>query len=292
MSPESTSLAPVESHVSRSVRHPVLFRTMEVLRVERLTPHMQRIVFSGDELRGFLSSAPDDHVKLFFPNSSGAIVPPVAGPNGPTFPPGREYSPMRDYTPRRFDPEQQELTIDFVLHGDGPASEWARQASSGQRIGAGGPRGSVIIANDFDGYVLVGDEKALPAIGRWLREMPAHGRVEVLVEIPDIADRQDLPSAAHVNIRWLERNGLPAESSRLLEQALQELPTPHGEVFYWIATESRRARGMRLWLSEQRSVPKDWLKAKGYWKAGADEDDQAGWAGSGRPCLPAVRVAP
>jgi NADPH-dependent ferric siderophore reductase len=31
---------------------------------------------------------------------------------------------------------------------------------------------------------------------------------------------------------------------------------------------------MRQSLSEERGVPKDWLKAKGYWKAGADEDDE------------------
>jgi NADPH-dependent ferric siderophore reductase len=31
---------------------------------------------------------------------------------------------------------------------------------------------------------------------------------------------------------------------------------------------------MRLWLSEERGVPKDWLKAKGYWKSGANENDE------------------
>lgn len=99
-------------------------------------------------------------------------------------------------------------------------------------------------------------------------------RVEVLAEIPEAADRQPLPSAAHAHIRWLECNKQPAESCDLLEQALRELPTPRGDVFYWIATQSRRARNMRLWLSQERGVPKDWLKAKGYWKAGADEDDE------------------
>lgn len=274
MSSSPTENTAVPTHVSRSIRHPVVFRTLEVRRVERLTPHMQRIVFGGDELRGFVSSAPDDHVKLFFPNSSGEIVTPVPGPNGPSWPAGRDYSPMRDYTPRHHDQEHHELTVDFVLHGDGPASEWAKQASPGQRIGAGGPRGSVIVPDDFDSYVLVGDETALPAIGRWLQEMPSGPRVEVLAEIPEAADRQPLPSAAQVRIRWLERDNQPVESSDLLEQALRELPTPRGDVFYWIATESRRARDMRLWLSQERGVPKDWLKAKGYWKAGADEDDE------------------
>ena len=261
------------SHSHQMIRHTVVLRTLEVLRVQRLAPLMQRVVFGGMELHGFVSAAPDDHVKLFFPNSTGDIVPPVLGPNGPTYPPGREYSPMRDYTPRHHDSELGELTIDFVLHGDGPAATWAAQAAPGQPIGAGGPRGSNIIADDFDAYVLVGDETALPAIGRRLEEMPEGVRVEVLVEIPQVGDRQPLHSRAHVNVRWLERNGISADQSELLERALRELSVPAGDTFYWIAAESRRTRNMRRWLSEERGVPKDWMKAKGYWKAGAGGDD-------------------
>jgi NADPH-dependent ferric siderophore reductase len=264
---------PMTSHTHQRVRHTVVFRTLDVLRVEHLSPHMQRIVFGGAELHGFVSAAPDDHVKLFFPNSVGEIVPPVLGPNGPTFPPGREYSPMRDYTPRNHDGELNELTVDFVLHGDGPAATWAAQAAPGQRIGAGGPRGSSLVADDFDTYVLVGDETALPAIGRWLEEMPEGTHVEVLLEIPHAEDRQALRSGAHVKMTWLERNGTAAGQSDLLEQALRALPTPIGDTFYWIASESRRTRNMRLWLSEERGVPKDWMKAKGYWKANADDGD-------------------
>ena len=260
-------------HTQQRIRHTVVFRMLDVLRVERLTPHMQRIVFGDAELRGFVSAAPDDHVKLFFPNSVGEIVPPVLGPNGPSFPSDREYSPMRDYTPRRHDDELNELTVDFVLHGDGPAATWAAQAAPGQRIGAGGPRGSSLVADDFDTYVLAGDETALPAIGRWLEEMPEGTHVEVLLEIPDAEDRQPLRSRAHVNIHWLERNGTATNQSDLLEQTLRRLPTPIGDTFYWIASESRRTRNMRLWLSEERGVPKDWMKAKGYWKANPDDGD-------------------
>ena len=121
--------------------------------------------------------------------------------------------------------------------------------------------------------MLIGDETALPAIGRWLEEMPEGTHVMVLVEIPDAVDRQALHSRAHVNINWLERNGTAADQSELLEQALRALPTPSGDNFYWIASESRRTRDMRLWLSEERGVPKDWIKAKGYWKANADDGD-------------------
>jgi NADPH-dependent ferric siderophore reductase len=254
------------SHENKPLRHAVVFRTIEVSHVETLTPHMRRVVFAGPALHGFLSAAPDDHVKLFFPNRAGQIVQPAMGPNGLEYPEGIEHSPMRDYTPRRFEADSSTLTIDFVLHGDGPASSWAAQAAPGQRIGAGGPRGSLMIADDFDTYVLVGDETALPAIGRWLEEMPEGAHAEVFVEIPGRDDRQALSSRASFNLTWLEREGADAASSDLLEKALQDFHAPQGDSFYWIAAESRRARNMRLFLAGERGVPKAWLKATGYWK--------------------------
>lgn len=259
------------NHQHQMLRHPVVLRVLEVLRVERLTPHMQRVTFGGDELRGFHSGSPDDHVKLFFPNAAGQLVMPTFGPDGLEYPPGREPSPMRDYTPRRHDAACNELVVDFVLHGDGPASHWAEHAASGQYIGAGGPRGSFVVASDFDRHVLAGDETALPAIGRWLEEMPADAQVEVLLEIPDARDRQSLTSAAHVNLSWLERDG--AAPGERLENALHNLPTVAGDTFYWIATESRRARAMRLFLADERAVPKECIRATGYWKLGADDDE-------------------
>ncbi len=58
------------NHVRREsirVRHQAKLRRVQVGRVEHLSPHMRRITFTGPELDGFVSLAPDDHVKLFFP---------------------------------------------------------------------------------------------------------------------------------------------------------------------------------------------------------------------------------
>lgn len=262
-----TPVATTERHVHQRLRHDVVLRTLDVVRVERITPHMQRVTFGGAELKGFHSAAPDDHVKLFFPNRAGELVLPTLGANGPEFAAGREPSPMRDYTPRHHDAVRGELVIDFVLHGDGPASRWAEQAAAGQRIAAGGPRGSHLIADDFDHYVLAGDETALPAIGRWLEDMPAGMRATVLIEVAEATDRQRLFSHAHVDVRWCERDDPHGES---LEDALHALPAAEGDCFWWIAAESGRVRAMRRSL-EQRGVPKDWIKATGYWIARADD---------------------
>lgn len=97
---------------------------------------------------------------------------------------------MRDYTPRRYDLDTLELDIDFVLHGDGPASTWAEQAKPGQFLHIGGPRGSMIVPDMFDSYLLIGDETALPAIARRLEGLPANRRALVIVEVENGKEQQ------------------------------------------------------------------------------------------------------
>ncbi len=259
------------THDNHRIQHPVRRRTLQVLRTEALTPHMRRIVLGGPELEGFHSGAPDDHIKLFFANAEGQVVTPAMTPDGPRLPEGALPSPMRDYTPRHHDAAAGELTIDFVLHGEGPASGWAGAARPGDTLVMGGPRGSFVVAGDYDRYVLLGDETALPAIGRWLEEMPASRQAEVFIEIAGPDERQDLRSVAHARVHWLERGATPAADSTRLEEALRTLAPAEGDTFYWIAAESRRARTMRKFVEDTLGVDKDSIRATGYWKAGPEE---------------------
>ena len=70
-------------HATTRVRHEPRRRLLTVQHVERITPKMARITLGGD-LAGFVSSAYDDHVKLFFP-LPGQDTPagPEQEPNGP-----------------------------------------------------------------------------------------------------------------------------------------------------------------------------------------------------------------
>ncbi|MDE2375613.1 MAG: siderophore-interacting protein, partial [Hyphomicrobiales bacterium] len=118
--------------VARRVRHEVKRRMLQVREVRPLTPKMRRVVLGGDDLTGFVSAAHDDHVKLFFPQpGQDKPVLPTLTPNGPVYPEGAPRPVARDYTPRCYDAAANTLTIDFVLHGEGPAASWAAQARPG-----------------------------------------------------------------------------------------------------------------------------------------------------------------
>lgn len=250
------------------VRHPLKMRMLQVVRIRLVSPQLLRVTLHGADLADFVSASFDDHVKVFFPQD-GAEKPamPEAGPNGPVFAEGQLRPPARDYTPRRYDPVAQELDIEFVLHGDGPASTWAARAKPGQFLGVGGPRGSFVVPTEFDWHLLVGDETALPAIGRRLEELGANTRALVMVEVPDAAAEIPLPSAAKVAVHWLHRGHAPEGS--LLEPALREIGLPHGEGYVWAAGESAAIKAVRQHLVTERGIAKTRIRASSYWKRGA-----------------------
>ncbi|NMG37260.1 siderophore-interacting protein [Azoarcus sp. TTM-91] len=249
--------------ISRRIRHELRFRLLQVKQVQQLRPRMLRVTLAGDELEGFASAAHDDHVKLFFPEP-GQLKPPlpVATPEGMSFPNGRPQA--RDYTPRRYDAAAGELDIDFALHEAGPATAWALQAKPGDWLGVGGPRGSFVLEKSFDWYLLAGDETALPAIARRLEELPAGARALVVAEVDEAAEELDLHSAATLALHWVHRG-----AGASLREAVAALQLPPGEGYAWVACESDTARQLRQLLVEERGLPKNRVKAAGYWKRGA-----------------------
>jgi NADPH-dependent ferric siderophore reductase len=255
---------------ARRVRHEVKMRLLEVSDVERVTPKMVRVTLAGEDLAGFTSAAHDDHVKLFFPqHGHNKPILPTQGPNGPIFPEGVPKPIARDYTPRRYDAAANTLAIDFVLHGHGPATSWAAQAKAGQFLGVGGPRGSFIVPDDFDWYLLVGDEAALPAIGRRLEELPATAQAIVVAEIDDESEQQPFVSRAEIKTIWVHRKGAAADGASLLERAVAGITLPPGDGYAWVAAEAETAKALRRHLVETRGLPKERVKAAAYWRRGS-----------------------
>lgn len=265
-----SQISPTAERTARRVRHETRRRLLQVRDVRPITPKMLRFTVGGDELSGFVSAAHDDHVKLFFPPpGQNKPIFPTQTPNGPVYPEGAPRSAARDYTPRRYDAAAGTLAIDFVLHGDGPATSWAAQAQPGDFLGVGGPRGSFIVPDDFDWYLFAGDETALPAIGRRLEELPAMTRVIVVAEVADAVEEQRFETHARLEIHWLHRDGAAPGARPLLQEAVAELRLPSSDGYAWVAAEAATAKALRRHLVEQRGLRKDRVKAAAYWKRGA-----------------------
>ncbi|BFM09771.1 siderophore-interacting protein [Halioxenophilus aromaticivorans] len=234
----------------RRVRHELRLRNLTVCQRIALTPSMIRLVLTGDDLHGFTSASPDDHIKLFLVDEAG------------------EALGKRDYTPRHYDAERNELTIDFVVHDAGPATQWAKQAQVGDSLQIGGPRGSQVVSDAVQRWLLIGDESALPAIARRLEELAPSAQATSLVVVSSAAEKQRLAR----DCRWIVRQSAGSEADQI-QRELADIQLTE-DTFIWLAGESGMVKQLRRYLLDERQHNKKWFKASGYWKQGSAETSE------------------
>jgi NADPH-dependent ferric siderophore reductase len=229
----------------RRVRHDLVRREVRVQRIADLSPSLRAITFGSPSLDGFTSMSFDDHVKFIISDAAG-----------------REH--RRDYTPHHFDASRGELTLWFVLHATGAASDWARRAQVGDAAVVGGPRGSMIIPDTLDWYLLAGDTTALPAMARRLNELPARAQTVVLLQSAQALDQSALPPRAGLKLLCL-----PDEEA--LIAAARSVDLPAGEGFSWCAGEAHSMTRLREVLLVERQLPRSHVKVSAYWKINATD---------------------
>ncbi|MGW5494851.1 siderophore-interacting protein [Streptomyces olivaceoviridis] len=261
----------------RPGRKPRKPHTAQVVRTERLTPHMQRVVLGGEGLAGFAADTCTDHyVKLLF------------GAAGVTYPepfdleriraefPREQWPVTRTYTVRAWDPGQRELTLDFVIHGDeGLAGPWALRARPGDTVRFMGPGGAYAPDLAADWHLLAGDESALPAIARALETLPAGARAHAFIEVSGPEEEQKIDT--EVPVVWLHRGDRPVGEALL--EAVRGLEFPEGRPHAFVHGEASFVKELRRLLRVERQIPREDLSISGYWRLGHNED---GWQASKR----------
>ncbi len=256
--------------VTTLVRHQLAIRRLAVHTVERPTPRLVRVTLGGAELDGFTSLAPDDYVRVFFPTPGATeLVLPQVGEHGVIWPNSGPQPIARHFTPGRFDPVASTLQLDIVLHAAGVASAWATAAKPGQHLGIGGPRESNLVNVDFDAYLLAADETGLPALARWVRELPENVPVSALVEVSDHLDEQELETSTRLAIQWVHRT-----RDERLQDVIRSLVLPAGRLYIWVAAEASAVQAIRHHLLDERGLDPETLRARGYWKVGIEGDSE------------------
>lgn len=249
--------------------------TGQVIRTERLTPHMQRVVLGGEGLASFDASTFTDHyVKLIFPPEGAGYPEPFDMRRIREELPREQWPVTRTYTVRAWDPGLRELTLDFVVHGDeGLAGPWALAARPGDTVRFMGPGGAYAPDPGADWHLLAGDESALPAIAAALEALPDDAVVRAFVEVAGEREEQKIDTAAEVV--WLHRGDRPVGSA--LIEAVRSLDFPAGRVQAFVHGEAGLVKELRALLRVERQIPREDLSISGYWRLGHNED---GWQAS------------
>lgn len=244
------------------VRNDLRFRELNVLRVEHVSAGFQHIVLGGEALEGFSSRGFDDHSKVFFPAPGSTFVPPVVTDEGIDW--GDGVRPQaRDYTPL-YDAQNHELALDFFVHDGGVASRWAVEAKVGDRLTIGGPRGSLVVAEDYAWQLYVCDESGMPALRRRLEDiatLPVRPEIHAVVTIGDEAYKEYLAHLDAFNIRWVV-----GHSEQAVEAHLATLNVPAEDYFIWLTGEGKVVKNLSRRFDTD-SVDPQLVRASAYWHA-------------------------
>jgi NADPH-dependent ferric siderophore reductase len=219
----------------------------EVAASSQLSPHMQRLQLTAPELDSF-SYRPGQDVMLLVAADGTRPV-------------------RRRYTIRQLDRARRLLTLDIVLHGDGPGERWVRSAQAGDRVEGIGPRGKVFPSPEADWHLFMGDEAAMPAILAMTESLPGDSEATVVIEIPEAADEQEFSAAARIRLSWLHRLGRPAGEAQELAVEAADVELPPGSGHAYLLGEARVVLRLREILAG-RGLAQDQMSPKAYWGRG------------------------
>lgn len=249
-------------------------RTAEVVRATWLTRSMRRVVFTGPDLACLREMPCTDHYLkiLFAPHGCDYRWP--FDPDGmKATEPAHRWPVTRTYTVRAYDPERNEMSIDFVVHGDeGLAGPWAARAVAGDRIGFFGPGGGYAPDPSADRHLLVGDESAVPAIAAALDRLGDTARATVFLEVEGADDELVLSASPDVHVTWVHRSGRPYGEA--LAETVRAAGVPAGDVQAFVHGNADMIRRLRRYLFSELDFNRQRVSMSGYWRTGQTED---GW---------------
>lgn len=250
----------------------------EVIRTERLSRSLIRVVLGGAGLASFAGSAfTDAYVNcLFLPDGSPLDVPWDEETARAT---AAEHRPRpRRLSVRRWDASSGELTLDIVSHGDvGHCGRWAGRARSGDLLQLRGPAGGYVPHPDADEYLFVGDESALPAIAASAEAVAAGKRVRIVALVDAPEDEIAVQSPGELEVVWIHRSVDSAVTA--LADAVAASGPPSGSLSAFVHGEAEESSAVVRVLARGGWGDPEMLSSSPYWRRGMGDEAWRGVKG-------------
>lgn len=247
-------------------------RLVTVIDSQQITPNMQRISFQAEDLSDFPADAEGGYIKLLFTEQGDTDLSQLGTDERPK---------MRTYTIRHLRQALNQFDVDFVRHDvahisgecdehlvGGFAAHWSQSARTGDTISIAGPGEIKPINLLVDGYFLVADMTALPALAAQLTKLPATATGYAVIEINHDNDKQTLIKPEGIDVIWVVAD---TAKTNLLTQ-VTALTWQQGAISVWCACEFSTMRALRTYFRNDKAVDKDNIYISSYWKAGCTED--------------------
>ena len=217
----------------------------EVLRRERLSDHLVRLVLGGPGLAAFESTGiPDEWVGLVVPSQFQS-----------------RYYTVRSWT-------GSELTLDVVVHDVGLVTEWAARDVVGDTVTITEPKGSFAMPDGAAWLILVGDLDGAAGDGADRRDARPSRRGSG----PRCRTTCQRVPPGGTDVTWLAP---PGDGQSRLAEAVEAIDWPAGDGYFWMAGESAQMRAIRKHLMRDRKLPSTAYDVMGYWRGVAQRQPRA-----------------
>lgn len=221
---------------------------------EQVSENFLRIRFSMDPDKPLLSpegEGPGVYIRAWFPDPDGG---------------SKQF--QRGYTVAASDPAAGEFEMEFVIHHPyGPASWWAVNCEIGDELVAMryGDDSFTIPDPAPQGYLLLGDLAALPAIRAVAEAVPQDTEVVIYLEQHSAQDADvPLPEGPNITAAWVEE--LP--DGQALAQAVSG--RDWAGWYGWVTAETTSTRHARTVLQREHGMNRATLHSQAYWIRGRD----------------------
>ena len=170
-------------------------------------------------------------------------------------------------------PGPRQITVDFVVHEPGVASDWVRSVERGDQVVLAHARSWYRPPVDTDWQLLVADLSGLPAVARILDELPAGTRATAIVEVGDDSDLAYLPCREGVEIVTSVGTGNGYAPSALTD-LVGDFVHPEGRGYCWYAGEALPSRQIRKRLRSDHGFTAAQFDIIGYWRFDSETWDR------------------
>ncbi|PRC44137.1 siderophore-interacting protein, partial [Mycobacterium sp. ITM-2017-0098] len=231
------------------------FSYASVVETVQLSARLQRIVLHVDEPAALgVKHAGDSAVGIYFSDADNAA----------------DSSGGRNYSVRYHDGAR--ITVDVILHAQGPGTEWASTTEPGDRVGLDHARSWYRPEPETEWQLLVTDLSGIPATARILEEMSEDTPAVVIVEVAAADDLDHLPTRPNTTLITSVGTG-NGHGPSTLARAVADIELPAGRGYCWFAGEAGESRTVRKffrglgWTIDQYDITGYWRQDSESWDA-------------------------
>ena len=261
-----------DNTAEKNIYRPAPPQLIQVKSITDISPSIRCITFTGERLANYPHNCEGGHLKIFLaPDLISKPALPVLTEKGRSWPENEPRPFVRTYSVRAIRPENNEIDIEFAMHGgaNGPAYLFARDAKPGNWIGITNPGGPEPLLPIRQHYFMAGDSSSLPAIAALLEKMPTQAQGKVVLRLDNQEDIRELTKPEGIEVIWI--CGDISKTAELIS-TFKSWKIPSSDAAFWIAGEDQIIRDLRRYIRREKEFGRDDIYAIPYWRHGYDEE--------------------